>query len=92
MDMKWSLNELYTSFDSNEFKEDMISFENSIEHIKKWTIKNCNDSKDPKEKIEDYINFENEFSDLTNKLYNYAELSLSVNTKDETSNKISEKL
>jgi pepF/M3 family oligoendopeptidase len=92
MDMKWSLNELYTSFDSNEFKEDMISFENSIEHIKKWTIKNCSDSKDPKTKIEDYINFQNEFSDLTNKLYNYAELSLSVNTKDETSNKISEKL
>ncbi|MCJ7688004.1 MAG: M3 family metallopeptidase, partial [Clostridiaceae bacterium] len=92
MDMKWSLNELYTSFDSNEFKEDMISFENSIEHIKKWTIENCNDSKDPKEKIEAYITFENEFSDLTNKLYNYAELSLSVNTKDETSNKISEKL
>ncbi|MBK5240490.1 M3 family oligoendopeptidase [Clostridium sp.] len=92
MDMKWSLNELYTSFDSNEFKEDMISFENSIEHIKKWTLKNCGDSKDPKTKIEDYLNFENEFSDLTNKLYNYAELSLSVNTKDETSNKISEKL
>lgn len=92
MDMKWSLNELYTSFDSNEFKEDMISFENSVEHIKKWTIKNCNNFKDPKVKIEDYINFENEFSDLTNKLYNYAELSLSVNTKDETFNKISEKL
>jgi pepF/M3 family oligoendopeptidase len=92
MDTSWSLNELYTSFDSKEFKSDMISFENSIEHIKKWTIENCNDASSPKEKIEEYINFENEFSDLVNKLYNYAELSLSVNTKDETANKISEKL
>ena len=60
MEMKWSLNELYTSFDSNEFKEDMISFENSIEYIKKWTIENCNHILImPKLKIETYINFEN---------------------------------
>lgn len=92
MDMKWSLNELYTSFDSNEFKEDMISFENSIEHINKWTIENCNDSKNSKGKIEEYINITNDFSELVNKLYNFASLSLSVNTKDEIANKTSEKL
>ncbi len=90
--MKWSLNELYKSFNSDEFKEDMISFESSIEHMKKWTVENCENSDNPKEKIEDYIKFQNEFSDLVNKLYNYAELSLSVHTKDETSNKFSEKL
>ncbi|HEY8891576.1 MAG TPA: M3 family oligoendopeptidase [Clostridium sp.] len=92
MDMKWSLNELYTSFDSKEFKEDMISFENSIEHIKKWALENCNTSNNPKEKIEYYINFENEFSDIVNKLYNYAELTLSVDTKNELANKSSEKM
>jgi len=92
MDMKWSLNELYTSFDSKEFKEDMISFENSIEHIKKWALENCNTSNNPKEKIEYYINFENEFSDVVNKLYNYAELTLSVDTKNELANKFSEKM
>ena len=92
MDMKWSLNELYRSFDCKEFKKDIDLFENSIEHIKKWTIENCNSSSDPKEKIEAYINFENEFSELVNKLYNYAELALSVDTKNEIANKISEKL
>lgn len=90
--MKWSLNELYTSFDSKEFKEDMASFENSIEHIKKWTLENCNTSNNPKEKIESYINFGNKFNDLVNKLYNYAELSTSIDTKNEVANKISEKI
>lgn len=92
MDMKWSLSELYSSFDSEEFKDDMVSFENSIEHINKWTLENCNNSNNPKEKIETYINFENEFNDLVNKLYNYAELSTSVDTKNEVANKISERI
>lgn len=92
MDMKWSLNELYTSFDSKEFKEDIIFCEKSIEDIKKWTQENCNNFNNPKEKIETYINSQNEFSDLVNKLYNYAELAISVDTKNEIANKISEKL
>ncbi len=92
MDMKWSLDELYTSFDSKEFKNHMDFFESSIEYIKKWTLENCTTSHNAKEKIEAYINFHNEFSELVNKLYNYAELSLSVNTKNEVANKISEKL
>ncbi|MBU3100192.1 MULTISPECIES: M3 family oligoendopeptidase [Clostridium] len=92
MDMNWSLNELYTSFKSKKFKDDMVSFENSIEYIKKWTLENCKTSNNPKEKIETYINFENEFNDLVNKLYNYAELSTSVDTKNEVANKISERI
>lgn len=92
MEMKWSLNELYTSFDSKEFKEDIIKFESSIEYIKKWTLENCNSSNNPKIKIESYIGFENEFNDVVNKLFNYAELTLSIDTKDEIASKISEKL
>jgi len=92
MNMKWSLNELYTSFDSDEFKEDMVFFENSIEHIKKWTLDNCATSNSPKEKIEEHINFHNKFSDVVNKLHNYAELTLSVDTKNEVASKFSEKI
>ncbi|WP_298840363.1 M3 family oligoendopeptidase, partial [Clostridium sp.] len=92
MDMNWSLNELYSSFESKEFKDDMVSFENSIEYINKWTLENCNNPNNPKEKIKFYINFENKFNDLVNKLYNYAELSTSVDTKNEVSSKISEKI
>ena len=90
--MNWSLNELYSSFESKEFKDDMVSFENSIEYINKWTLENCNNPNNPKEKIKFYINFENKFNDLVNKLYNYAELSTSVDTKNEVSSKISEKI
>jgi len=92
MNTKWSLNELYTSFDSHEFKNDMISFENSIEYINKWIIENCSSTNNPKVKIETYINFENEFGGIVNKLYNYAELSSSVDTKNEVATKISEKM
>lgn len=92
MDMRWSLDELYTSFDSKKFEDDMVAFENSIQHIKKWAVENCTDSTNPKEKIEAYINFQNEFSDLVNKLYNYGELVLSVDTKNKFANKISEKI
>ncbi|MFT5872683.1 MAG: pepF/M3 family oligoendopeptidase [Clostridium sp.] len=92
MDMKWSLNELYSSFDSNAFKEDMIFFENCIVHIQKWTIENCKTSTNAIMKIESYINFQNELSDVVNSLFNYTELVLSVDTKNEIANKISEKL
>ena len=92
MEMEWSLSKLYTSFDSKEFKEDMIQFEDSIKNIKKWTIENCNSYTNSKQKIEAYINFENRLSDYVNKLFSYAELTLSVNTKDEIANKISEEL
>jgi len=92
MDMTWSLNELYKSFESNEFNADMISFKNSIDLINEWTLKNCKTYNNPKEKIEEYINLENKFSDLVNKLYNYAELCLSVDTKNVMANKISEKM
>ena len=90
--MKWSLNQLYTSFESKEFQEDMIQFENSIEYIKKWTMENCTSSDNSKMKIDNYINFNIELSDLVNKLFNYAELTLSVDTKDEIANKISENI
>jgi len=92
MDMKWSLNELYTSFDSDAFKEDMAFFEDSIESIKKWTLDNCNTSDSPKEKIEDHINTQNKFSDAVNKLCNYSELTLSVDTKNTVASKFSEKI
>jgi len=92
MEMKWSLNKLYTSFESKEFKEDIIRFENYIEYIKEWTIENCNSYTDAIIKIEAYINIENELSDLVNKLYNYVELTLSVDTKNEASSKFSEKI
>jgi len=92
MEMEWSLNKLYTSFDSKEFKEDMVQFEDSMENIKKWTIENCNSYTNSKLKIETYINFENKVSDYVNRLFNYAELTISVNTNDETANKISEEL
>lgn len=92
MNMRWSLKELYPDFESNEFKQDMEKCKNSINEIKQWVSDNLQDRKDPKVKIEKYLNMTNSFSDLFSGLSNFAELTLSVEAKNETALIISDKL
>lgn len=92
MDMRWSLKELYTAFDSSEFNRDMESFEESIEKLKHWSKENLNDKSEAVRKIEEYIDLTKEFFKLAIRLSDFAELTLSVEAKNEKAASISEQL
>lgn len=92
MDQKWSLEALYKSFECSEFLEDMKSFENKVQSIKEWADKKLKADSNAKEVIEEYINMNNEFGHLFSRLMNYAELTFSVDAKNEKALQIIEKL
>ena len=92
MNMRWSLNELYPSFDSEEFKSDFRKCDTMIKEINLFSESNLHSKNNAKEKIENYILLQNEFGDLFSRLYDYASLTLSVDTKNKKALSIVEKL
>ena len=92
MHMRWSLDELYSSFESPEFKDDLTAIDLLIEKIKKWTEENLTSMENPKEKIEYYINSETVLATIFSKLMTYASLRASVDARDQDAIKYVDKL
>ena len=92
MDMRWSLEELYSSFDSPEFKADFTKIDLLIDQMKKWAKENLASNDKPKEKIEYYINTAIEFANIFSKLMTYASLRSSVDARDQDALKFMDKL
>lgn len=92
MDMRWSLDGLYSSFDSEEFKNDMDICQKEIRELKKWVNQELSNDQEATRKAEDFINRQNQFYLLFSRLYSYAELILSVEAKNETALSNLEKL
>jgi pepF/M3 family oligoendopeptidase len=90
--MRWSLDELYTSFESSNFKSDMKKFDDYICILKKWASENLNDNTRAAEKLEEYLSLKNEFYKLYIRLGDFAELTLSVEAKNEKAASVSEEL
>ena len=88
----WSLDELYASFDSDEFKSDRKELKNSISEINNWSKENFSSLENPKEKLEYYINLQNKLGDVVGKLFEYTSLYLSTNASNSNALKISEQL
>ena len=85
--MRWSLDSLYTSFESNEFKSDYENFKKEIKKICLWAENNLAENTDEVKKMEDYITLLDDFEKYT-KLYNYSNLISSVESENETAIKI----
>ena len=84
MNGNWSLTELYSDFNSVEFKNDMKLLNEKIESFKNF-VDNITSSYDNLEdKLINYINETNEFKILSNKLLMYSNLVVSVDTKNST--------
>jgi pepF/M3 family oligoendopeptidase len=92
MDMRWSLKELYIAFDSSEFNKDVQSLEENIEKLKQWSKENLNDKSEAVRKIEEYIELTKDFFKLAIRLSDFAELTLSVEAKNEKAASVSEQL
>lgn len=83
MNQRWSLEGLYKSFDSEEFKKDYERCIEGIRQIKEWAENNLKDSRDAARKTREYIKTANEFYLLYTRLYSFAQLTLSVEAKNE---------
>ncbi|MGG7177762.1 M3 family oligoendopeptidase [Clostridium paraputrificum] len=90
MELNWSLKELYSSFDSDEFKSDIKRLNDMIADINIWATEVVKNNEDLTTKLEEYIKRYSKYTDIIHKLYTFAELSISVNTKDTTALKYSD--
>lgn len=88
MNQRWSLDALYKSFDSEEFKKDYESCLKEIEKIKEWAEENLKDTKHAARKIREYIKAVSEFDMRYTRLYSYAQLTASVDAKNEKALKV----
>jgi pepF/M3 family oligoendopeptidase len=90
--MRWSLDELYTSFDSKEFQEDIERYEMLIQEFSNWSENKLGNSEDSLQTIEEYISYLQQLSTLGTKLSAYASLVSSVDAKDDVALQYSNKL
>lgn len=81
--MRWNLDTLYTSFDSEEFKNHYEILGKEIELTEAWCNNNLNNSDKPIEKLKYFINKQNEVLDLYWKLYSFSLLTFRANTKNQ---------
>ena len=81
--MKWSLDELYSGFDSVEYKNDFERLEKLIEGFTNWAQKELKLDGDLVTLLGDYIKFSGEILSTFIKLRGFANLSSAVDARDE---------
>ncbi|MBU5225067.1 M3 family oligoendopeptidase [Clostridium senegalense] len=82
MDMKWDLDRIYTSFDSEKFKSDINSLNEYVTIINEWASKNFISINDATSKLEKFLKLTNEYKSLYLRLYCYAYLLISVDAEN----------
>lgn len=83
MNMRWSLKELYGSFESEEFLKEMEALDKCINDFKHWAEISLCDERDETLKVEEYITKKTELYKYFVKLEDFAALTLSVEAKNE---------
>jgi pepF/M3 family oligoendopeptidase len=83
MDMRWSLDALYTSFDSAECQEDLKKLDQDMSKLKVWSQENLQNEDNAVSKMETYITMLTSVLQTQSRLYHYAELVASVDAKNE---------
>jgi len=83
MSLKWSLDELFTSFESNEFKDAYEKSERGSFELTKFSKENFNNTDNAKEKIEKCLKLTLEYMTPLDRIFAYCSLTFSVDTKNE---------
>lgn len=84
MNGNWSLTELYSDFNSVEFKTDIELLNKKIENFKRFVDEITSNYDNLEDKLISYIKETNDFKNLSNKLLMYSNLVVSVDTKNTT--------
>ncbi|WP_322112060.1 M3 family oligoendopeptidase [Brevibacillus ruminantium] len=92
MDMRWSLDVLYTSFESPELQQDWEKLSQLMNELQEWTKKNLKTDTDPVQKMEAYITKLTTILQIQSRLYSYAELTASVDAKNEKALQLVERI
>lgn len=88
--MRWSLDELYTGFDSKEYTDDLKLADKLTDDFVNWAT---NDLKgDPRRVIEAYIDFSIKTNTIYSKLMSYSRLTLSVDSNNGEATREDQKL
>lgn len=85
--LDWSLNELYESFEGKHYQEDLKKLDSLIKEMNALSEEITKDHESEKEKLERYMELSECMALTFEKLGVYAELIVSVNSKDEQANK-----
>lgn len=92
MNMRWSLDELYPSFESEEYLSDLKKLDESIKDFMEWSDDNLSSLDNPKSKVETYLKKLIDFTTLFSRLTSYPSLTTSVDAKNETALKYLDQL
>jgi len=87
--MRWNLENIYSDFDSEDFKNDERELDNIFNKIKKWKVVN---NKDEANLAEEFIALLKDYLSVHSKLIAYSRLKVSVDAKDEKALKAGERL
>lgn len=88
--MDWSLSELYDSFEGKAYQEDLKKLNCLIKEFNEFAQEITTNHEEEKDKLERYIKLSEQMALTFEKLGVYAELIVSVNSKDEKANKYSD--
>ena len=90
MNYEWSLDVLYKGYDNPDFARDMAKLDDAIDRTNRFAEEIA--SMSPREAVMEYIRQGEEDHLLLSKLFNYASLRASANTKDTESASVSGRL
>lgn len=92
LDMRWSLKELYPSFDSEEFVNDIERLKEDINLVNIWTHNMIKGYENLEENIESYIESQNQICSLYTRLASFCSLTLSADALNTTAQSYLEKV
>ena len=84
---KWSLDALYTSFDSKEFQDDLLTIDNLVEKANSYAVKEFIDSTDATRKLTEFMDINEQLRTKFFKAIVFANLTISTDAMNEDARK-----
>lgn len=92
MEMRWNLDVLYPSLDSPELKQDLGEMGRQIGEFQVWTREQLTSTEDAVSKMEQYITKLTEILKKQYRIYAFAELTASVDARNEKALQLAERV